>query len=130
MQKPNIIKNSRVQIIQKLYSKFINKEEKLVFEKHRYKKFVKDVVIGTLERKDLIEDTINQHLKDDINIKRTEILVIIFLQAAIYELLYRPQTSKNIIINEYLVSCDFFLEESQKNYLNALLDKVSKKIRN
>ncbi len=121
--------NPRVIIIQKLYSQYINKCEKIDFQKHRYKKFIKDIVLGTLERKELIEGTIQEHLNKDINIKRTEKLLIIFLHAAVYELLYRPQTSLNIIINEYLNSSAFFLEKGQKKYLNAMLDKISKKIR-
>ena len=121
--------NPRVIVIQKLYSQYINKDQKIEFKKHRYKKFIKDIVLGTLERKELIEKTIKQHLGEDIDIKRTEILLIIFLHAAIFEILYRPATSINIIINEYLNSSEFFLEQSQKKYLNAMLDKVSKKIR-
>ena len=121
--------NPRVIVIQKLYSQYINKDQKIEFTKHRYKKFIKDIVLGTLERKELIEKTIKQHLDEDIDIKRTEILLIIFLHAAIFEILYRPATSINIIINEYLNSSEFFLEQSQKKYLNAMLDKVSKKIR-
>ena len=121
--------NPRVIVIQKLYSQYINKDQKIEFTKHRYKKFIKDIVLGTLERKELIEKTIKQHLEEDIDIKRTEILLIIFLHAAIFEILYRPATSINIIINEYLNSSEFFLEQSQKKYLNAMLDKVSKKIR-
>ena len=121
--------NARVIVIQKLYSQYINKDQKIEFKKHRYKKFIKDIVLGTLERKELIEKTIKQHLEEDIDIKRTEILLIIFLHAAIFEILYRPATSINIIINEYLNSSEFFLEQSQKKYLNAILDKVSKKIR-
>ena len=121
--------NPRVIVIQKLYSQYINKDQKIEFKKHRYKKFIKDIVLGTLERKELIEKTIKQHLDEDIDIKRTEILLIIFLHAAIFEILYRPATSINIIINEYLNSSEFFLEQSQKKYLNAMLDKVSKKIR-
>ena len=121
--------NPRVIIIQKLYSKLINKDEILEFKKHRYKKFIKDIVFGTLERKELIDEIINKHLKKDIKIKRTETLLIIFLQAAIFELLYRPHTSTNIIINEYLNSSKYFLEKSQKSFLNAILDKISKIIR-
>ena len=46
--------NPRVIIIQKLYGKFFNKEEELTFPKHRFKKFIKDIVNGTLEREELI----------------------------------------------------------------------------
>ena len=94
--------NPRVIVIQKLYSQYINKDQKIEFTKHRYKKFIKDIVLGTLERKELIEKTIKQHLEEDIDIKRTEILLIIFLHAAIFEILYRPATSINIIINSLI----------------------------
>ena len=129
MKQNEALRNSRVIVVQKLYAQEFNKESELTFQKHRYKKFIKDVVLGTLERKELIEETIRQHLSEDLSIKRTEKLLILLLQAAIFELLYRPQTSVNIIINEYLNSSDFFLEQSQKKYLNAMLDKISKKIR-
>ena len=43
----------RVIIIQKLYAKFFNEDENLTFPKHRFKKFIKDVVNGTIERNDL-----------------------------------------------------------------------------
>ena len=112
-----------------MYSHYINKEEVIKFKKHKYKKFIKDVVFGTLERKELIEENIQRYLIKDINIGRTETMLIIFLHAAIFELLFRPQTSINIIINEYLNSSKFFLNEKQKNFLNAMLDKISNKIR-
>ena len=123
------LNNPRVIVVQKLYAQEFNKKSELTFPKHRYKKFIKDVVLGTLERKELIEENIQQHLNKDLNKKRTEKLLIVLLRAAIFEFLYRPQTSLNIIINEYLNTSDFFLEENQKKYLNAILDKVSKQIR-
>ena len=129
MKQNEAFQNPRVIVVQKLYTQKFNKGSELTFPKHRYKKFIKDVVLGTLERKELIEETILLHLGNDINFKRTEKLLVILLQAAIFELLYRPQTSINIIINEYLNSSDFFLVHTQKKYLNAMLDKISKKIR-
>ena len=54
--------NPRVIIIQKLYGQFFNKEEKLAFPKHRFKKFIKDIVLGTIERNDLILDELNNKL--------------------------------------------------------------------
>ena len=46
--------NPRVIIIQKLYGKFFNDEEKLDFPKHRFKKFIKDIVFGTIERDEIL----------------------------------------------------------------------------
>ena len=130
MSSQGLKKNPRVIIIQKLYSKNLNSDGEIEFPKHRFKKFIKDIVLGSLERKELIDETIKLHLSEDIDFKRTEKLIIILLQAAIFELLYKPETSVNIIINEYLNAAKAFIDNKQKNFLNALLDKISKKIRN
>ena len=122
-------KNPRVIIIQKLYGKFFNKDENLTFPKHRFKKFIKDVVIGTFERDDVINDEIKNHLDSDLNMKNLDKVFQVIIKSAIFEFLYKPKTSIKIIIKEYLNASNFFIEESQTKYLNALLDKISKKIR-
>ena len=126
----DINNNPRIIVIQKLFAKEFNQDSELDIPKHRYKKFIKDVVKGTLERKELINETIKMNLDKDIDIRRTEKLIIIMLQAAIYEFLYRPETAVNIIINEYINTAKFFVDDNQRKFLNALLDKVSKKLRN
>ena len=60
--------NPRVIIIQKIYSKLINNDLDLNFPKHRFKKFIKDIVNGTLERNEVINNEINLHLKEDIDL--------------------------------------------------------------
>ena len=67
--------NPRVIVVQKLYSHYLNKDSELSFPKHRYKKFIKDVVNGVIERKELIQDLINRELKADINENKTELMV-------------------------------------------------------
>ena len=42
--------NPRVIIIQKIYGKYFNKDNVISYPKHRFKKFIKDVVSGTIER--------------------------------------------------------------------------------
>ena len=121
--------NPRVIIIQKLYGQFFNKEEKLAFPKHRFKKFIKDVVNGTLERDEVITDEINNHLNTDLNMIRLDKVFQVIIKSAIFEFLYKPRTSTKIIIKEYLNSSNFFIDISQTKYLNALLDKISKKVR-
>ena len=58
----NVAKNStpRVKIIQKIYSKVLNPDEKIIYNKSQYKKFIKDVTEGTLERRELIEETVEK----------------------------------------------------------------------
>ena len=121
--------NPRVIAIQKVYGNFFNKDENLMIGKHRFKKFIKDIVNGTLEREDLINEEIKNHLNPDFNLKKLDKVFQIIIKSAIFEFLYKPQISKKIIINEYLRASNFFIGDSQTKYLNALLDKISKKIR-
>ena len=125
----NYKNNPRIIIIQKLYGRFFNKEEKLFFPKHRFKKFIKDVVNGTIERDDVIIEEINNHLNSDLNLKNLDKVFQIIIKSAIFEFLYRPNTPIKIIIKEYLNASNFFIDDSQTKYLNAILDKISRKIR-
>ena len=122
-------KNPRVIIIQKLYGKFYNNDDVLQFPKHRFKKFIKDIVLGTIERNDLILDQLHTKLGDDFVFENLDKVFQTILKAATYELMYKPNVSLNIIIKEYLNSSNFFLEDSQTKYLNALLDNLGKKLR-
>ena len=120
------LQNPRVIVVQKLYTYHLNKESEITFPKHRYKKFIKDVVTGTIERKELIQNLIDKELKSDINENKTEFMVKLMIMAAIYEFMFMHKTPIKVIINEYLKASDYFVENSQKAYLNAILDKISK----
>jgi len=121
--------NPRVIVIQKLYGRYFNKDENLTFPKHRFKKFIKDVVSGTIERNEVILDELDKNLDDEFTFNNLDKLFQVILKSATYEFLYKPNLSINIIIKEYLNASNFFLNNSQIKYLNALLDNVAKKLR-
>jgi len=121
--------NPRVIIVQKLYGKFFNKDEQIIFPKHRFKKFIKDIVSGTIERDELLIEELDKNLGNDFNFINLDKLFQVILKSATYELLYKPNVSINIIIKEYLNASNFFIDTSQTKYLNALLDTLAKKIR-
>ena len=122
-------KNPRVIVIQILYGKFFNNDEQLTFPKHRFKKFIKDIVSGTIERNDLILEELHKNLDNKFSLNKMDKLFQIILKSATYEILYKPNISRNIIIKEYLDASNFFLDDAQTKYLNALLDNVAKKLR-
>ena len=115
----------RIKVIQKIYNSLMNPNANIEYPKNQYKKFIKDVVMGTLERSELIEETINKHLTKDIDLKRTDKLLKIILFAAIFELMFKHNNPKKVIISEYLLASEFFLEKVQIGYLNAILDKIA-----
>ena len=129
MQDSEIRLNPRVIVVQKLYGHHLNKDSELIFPKHKYKKFIKDVVNGTIERKEYIQDLMIKELKDDINENKTELMIKLMIMAALYEFMYMHKIPIKVIISEYLKVADFFVQDSQKSFLNAILDKASKLIR-
>ena len=119
----------RIKVIQKLYVALMNPDTLIDYPKSQYKKFIKDVVTGTLERSELIEEQIKSYLANDIDLTKTDKLLKIILFAAIFELMFKHNTPKKVIINEYLLASEHFLEKIQVGYLNAILDKISKELR-
>ena len=81
-------KNSspRVKVIQKLYNSLMNPNSLIEYPKSQYKKFIKDVVTGTLERSELIKKKIKFYLLKEIIME--EQLVQLWLDMEIY--LFKP----------------------------------------
>ena len=121
--------NPRVIVIQKLYGKYFNEDANLTFPKHRFKKFIKDVVLGTIERNEMILEELDKNLGNEFKLKSFDKVFQVILKSAIFEFLYKPNLSINIIIKEYLNASNFFLNNSQTKYLNAILDNIAKKLR-
>jgi len=119
----------RIRVIQKLYGNTLNPEATIEYPKSQYKKFIKDVVQGTIERNDLIIETVSKYLAEDLNLKRTDKLLKIIIFAAIFELMFKHNNPTKVIINEYVKTSEFFLEKAQIKFVNAVLDKIAKKIR-
>ena len=126
--KKNRIVNTRVIIIQKLYGKIFNNDELLSFPKHRFKKFIKDVVFGTIERDDVIKEELIV-IEKNYNLKKLDKIFLVIIKAATFEFLYKSKTPIKIIIKEYLNASNFFLDSSQIKYLHSIIDKLGKNIR-
>ena len=130
MKESEIRHNPRVIVIQKLYGHHLNKDSEIIFPKNKYKKFIKDVVNGTIERKEYIQDLLKKEFKNDINDNKTELIIKLMIMAALYEFMYMHKIPIKVIISEYLKVSDFFVQDSQKGFLNAILDKASRLARN
>jgi len=129
MSKESLNNNPRIIVIQKLYSYFLNKESNISYPKHRYKKFIKDTVSGTIEREELLLENLKTILKDEFNPSRTDLILKLMILSATFELMFSHKTPVNVVVSEYIIISDFFLESAHKGYLNAILDKVSKNVR-
>ena len=86
-------KNPRVMIIQKVYSQLVNNDQNIIFEKHRFRKFIKDVVLGTIERIEIINEEIKK-IETKFNLNNLDDIFRIIIQCAIFEFMYKPNLSK------------------------------------
>ncbi len=68
----------------------------------------------------------DKELSEDINENKTELMIKLMIMAAIYEFMFMHKTPINVVISEYLKVADFFVQKSQKSFLNAILEKISK----
>ena len=116
MSHSEALQNPRVIVLQKLYGHHLNKESEITFPKHRYKKFIKDVVKGTIERKELIQNFMDKELKEHINENKTELMIKLMITAAVYEFMFMHKIPIKVVISEYLKVADFFVQESQKGF--------------
>jgi len=122
-------KNSRIIVVQKLYSYYLNRESELIFPKHRYKKFIKDTVLGTIKREEFLLENLKTILKNEFNPSRTDLILKLMILSATFELMFAHKIPTNVVVSEYVKISDFFLETAHKGYLNAILDKISKNVR-
>ena len=66
-----------LKIVQKIYGYLLNPDEEIIYPKSQYRKYIKDVVSGTLERIELIEETIIKNTNRDVDFNRTDKQVFI-----------------------------------------------------
>ena len=117
--------NPRIIVVQKLYSYFINRDNQIIYPKHRYKKFIKDTVSGTIEREEFLLSKLKEILNNEFNPSRTDLILKLMILSATFELFYSHKTPIKVVVSEYVKISDFFLESAHKAYLNAILDKIS-----
>ena len=87
-----------------------------------------DVLIPRPETEIIVEE-LDKNLGGNFNLFKLDKIFQVILKSATYEILYKPNVSIKIIIKEYLNASNFFLNESQTKYLNALLDNAAKRLR-
>ena len=57
-----------------------NDEEKIDFPKHRFKKFIKDVVFGTIERNEILTEELDKNLGMEFKLKNLDRLFQVILK--------------------------------------------------
>ncbi len=89
----------------------------------------KDVVEGTAQNKEELEQIVSAALAEDWNWARVDRLVRAILLAGAYELVHRRDVPPRVAINEYVEIAHAFYDQGEPNFVNSVLDRVARQVR-
>ena len=93
-------------------------------------KFFEDLVRGATERKEELDALLEPAITKNWSLERVERILKCILRAAIYELVARPDVPSKVVINEYLEVTHSFYGGSEPGFVNGILDRLARDIRN
>ena len=79
---------------------------------------------GVVNKIDQIEDILIKSFDNKKKLKTSDNMLLAIFKPAIFEIIYEKNTSKNIVISEYLAIADRFLIKKETSLLNGVLDNL------
>ncbi len=92
------------------------------------KNFFKKIFFNVYDKEDYIVSLINENLESSWSLSRLPKILQAILEVAISEMLAYPKTSVGIIVTEYIGLAESFNIEKENSFINAILDKIHKKL--
>lgn len=89
-------------------------------------KFITDIIEGTAQNNNDIEEQINQNIKQDWTISRISKIDLTLLKLGIYEMIYAKVPYK-VVINEVVELAKMYGDDSSKSFVNGVLASIVKK---
>ena len=86
--------------------------------------FATRLLDGVIDRIDQIEDVLSKSIDNKNKLKASDNMLLAIFKPAIYEIIFDKNTSKNIVISEYLAIADRFLIKKETSLLNGVLDNL------
>lgn len=88
------------------------------------------ILSGVVQDQKTIDPVIRQALTDDWPLSRLDSTLRAILRAGVYELMKRADVPVAVIVTEYVDIAKAFYTEEEPKLVNAVLDRVSRRIRN
>ena len=86
--------------------------------------FATRLLDGVVNKIDQIEDILIKSFDNKKKLKTSDNMLLAIFKPAIFEIIYEKNTSKNIVISEYLAIADRFLIAKETSLLNGVLDNL------
>lgn len=86
--------------------------------------FFGQILKGVLKNQLAIDPKIDEALVEDWPVERIDSTLRAVLRAGAFELLYRTDIPKNVVLSEYVDVANAFFEGAETGMVNAVLDKI------
>ena len=86
--------------------------------------FATKLLDGVINKIDQINEVLNNSFKNKNKLKTSDNMLLAIFKPAIFEIIFDKNTSKNIVISEYLAIADRFLIKKETSFLNGVLDNL------
>ena len=91
--------------------------------------FYRLLVTGTQDLVHKINDILDESLDESWPIDRMETLLLTILRCGIYEIIAHKEIPPAVLVSEYISISDSFFSGNESALVNAILDKLSKRLR-
>ena len=88
--------------------------------------FFGDLARGVVKDQKDIDVAISRRLASSWKLGRLDATVRAILRCAAFELRYRPEIPREVVINEYLEITKSFFDGAEAGFVNGLLDSISR----
>ena len=86
--------------------------------------FATRLLDGVVNKIDEIDDVLSKSFDNKKKLKTSDNMLLAIFKPAIFEIIFDKNTSKNIVISEYLAIADRFLIKKETSLLNGVLDNL------
>ena len=87
------------------------------------------ILSGVVENQKTIDPIVRQALTEDWPLSRLDSTLRAILRAGVYELMHREDVPVAVIVSEYVDIAKAFYTEDEPKLVNAVLDRVSRRVR-
>ena len=89
-------------------------------------KFAENIYEGVIVNLDNINKILMASVNKKVKVNSMDNLLISIFRPAIYEILFSKNTSKKIVISEYLLIANHFFGNNETALINGVLDNLQK----
>jgi N utilization substance protein B len=100
-----------------------------MFKDEEDREFAKNLIRKSIINHDELQSMIKEHSKN-WDVERIAFMDILIMQLAITEFLYFPSIPTKVTLNEYIELSKYYSTEKSRNFINGILDKTLKDLKN